>query len=364
MPWRPNSCTRCLRACCCGHPCVRSHCRVCRGSGGFGSSRSGLWVDGGRRGRCATGPLAGTDSRGSPGSSSRALRPEARFYRPTRGNTRGGRRSGLRSTISPARVRAEASSGRAQPPGRPVGVRVRRGRAANRRVGRRRRGVAEPGRRSHSRPGRRPRRHRRRHHHGGGLVRARLDGPMARRPEGAAAGRSAPCLAVSRRGRPRCRAVAADARHVAPRDHEERSARGGGGPRRLDRRADGGRSRGRAPRHRRRRGPVERSLLGDRHGHRDRRPRRPGRRCGAAAAGGRHVPRHRDFGRQYRDPRRPDDRRVPAGRSAGTNRDAGVDRPAGRHTDAWSVAAHRSIAPRSWRSCTSPPVPPTSAARR
>ena len=153
---------------------------------------------------------------------------------------------------------------------------------------------------------------------------------MARRPEGAAAGRSAPRLAISRRGCPRRRAVAADARHLAPRDHEERRARGGGGPCRLDRRADGRRSRARAARHRRRRRPVERAFVGDRHGHRDRRPGRPGRRCGAAAAGGRHVSRHRDFRRQHRDPRRPDDRRVPAGRSAGTYRDAGVDRPAGR----------------------------------
>ena len=70
----------------------------------------------------------------------------------------------------------------------------------------------------------------------------------------------------------------------------------------------------RAARDRRRRRPLEPAVRGDRRGHRDRRPRGARRRRAAAAAGGRHVSRHRDLGRQHRDSRRPAARGVPAGR--------------------------------------------------
>ena len=51
--------------------------------------------------------------------------------------------------------------------------------------------------------------------------------------------------------------------------------------------------------------PRDAAVGGDRHGDPDRRSRRPRRRHRAAAAGSRHVSRHRHLRRQHRDPRRP-----------------------------------------------------------
>ena len=250
------------------------------------------------------------------------------------------RQSSLRLAFDDlARARARRGrSGRSQS-SRKIRRRLRSSRACCEATRRRRRGrVAEPRRRSHSRARRRrstaARHGGRRHRHGGGL--SRVGARAARWASGAPAGACGCRSNLHRPSRYLDEGVPDAERALQMRGTSLVGTTKSGAlvevlaARRLDRRADGGRSRGRAARHRRRRRPVERALRGDRHGHRHRRPRRPGRGCAAAAAGGRHVPRHRDFGRQHRDSRRPDDRRVPAGRPARTNGDAGVDRRAGR----------------------------------
>ena len=93
----------------------------------------------------------------------------------------------------------------------------------------------------------------------------------------------------------------------------------------------GRRARADAPaRDRRCRRSLEPAVRGDRDGDCHRRSRRPGRGGAAAAAGGRHLPRDRDLGRQHRDSRRPDDRRIPVGGPARAHGDDRVDRLADR----------------------------------
>ena len=112
-----------------------------------------------------------------------------RRARPSRGRPKRSRpaaacrKTRQRSRLSKAQLRSDASPGAA---GVSLNVDVDRIRGARRR----------------------PCRQRRRPHHGGRLARAAADGAVARRPAGAAAGRSAPGLAVSRRGRPGRRAGA------------------------------------------------------------------------------------------------------------------------------------------------------------
>ena len=72
--------------------------------------------------------------------------------------------------------------------------------------------------------------------------------------------------------------------------------------------------------------PLEHPLRRDRHGHRHRRSHRARRRGAAAVAGGGHLPRDRDFGRQHRDSRRAGAVGFPHRRSARAWRDGVRDR--------------------------------------
>ena len=158
---------------------------------------------------------------------------------------------------------------------------------------------------------------------------------MARRPPGSHAGAAPQTGPLSRSRCAGQRTPVGAERHDARRHGQERC------PGRDDRTRtmDVGVGR-RCPsfcprRHRTLRGAMERAVCRDRDRHRDRRPRRVGRRRAAAAPGGGHLSRHRDLGRQHRDPGRPAPGRVSPG---GMPRSRGDDR---RHWPARRICACR-----------------------